>query len=525
MQESYENLMKQYTILQAKDPDHCNYGREWLDFEDGAKKHLAQRKTHLQNFISKVGVSKVPSEAAESHKEEHLVVPPKGSPKAEVSDAIFYHIVLQQCDAFVKAKEEVRTVLEKGVKLAEGFVEGILESLGLKLPVVPWIPFSDFDPSWAKAALVATQYRFTDRAKYYIEPDLSDPLNCVYPLPLPHIFNPIAPTNSLPTHVEALFERFHSPTLRIAIVGDIGTNDKVHRETLQRVKHQHPDLILHLGDIYVSGTPDECDQFYSIYEEVFGTHPEERPSLWSIPGNHEYISAGQGYFERLVNLKKLGYQNNPQKTSYFSLESEKLKLQILAVDTGYNSKNFTLPLGGEKMDYTTSLHPIEAKWAQGRLAFAKEKGWRTIVLSHHQYYSAFWENKLENHILGNQILKVGQPITAWMWGHEHRLGVYDAHIHRDGIVQKGMCIGHGAIPMMVYESSATAVHKFDPSYTPNEVKVYSNQADIYNTGFALLQIVENTKEQTHAIHFDCIQVDRLAFKASRCGPGMILSEK
>ncbi len=61
-----------------------------------------------------------------------------------------------------------------------------------------------------------------------------------------------------------------------------------------------------------------------------------RPPLWSVPGNHEYISAGEGYFTQLVGKQRLGdYQNgNHQEASFFCLESAPLRLMILGVDTG-----------------------------------------------------------------------------------------------------------------------------------------------------------------------------------------------
>lgn len=170
----------------------------------------------------------------------------------------------------------------------------------------------------------------------------------------------------------------------------------------------------------MSGTADECKAFWQVYVDTF--QGGMRPPLWSIPGNHEYIDAGEGYFIELINKKLLG--GGHQSRSYFCLESKALQLQILALDTGYNSSNFTLPLGSEKMDYTTYLDDAQAEWAQERLLSAKNDNLRTIVLTHHQYFSAFWSKQAYNSTLGRQILGPGQPITAWIWGHEHRVSVY-----------------------------------------------------------------------------------------------------
>ncbi len=62
-----------------------------------------------------------------------------------------------------------------------------------------------------------------------------------------------------------------------------------------------------------------------------------RPPLWAIPGNHEYISAGKGFFKKLIQPKtRLGdiKNKNPQEASFFCLENKARKLQIIALDTG-----------------------------------------------------------------------------------------------------------------------------------------------------------------------------------------------
>jgi len=361
------------------------------------------------------------------------------------------------------------------------------------------VPYSDFDPAWAKAALVGMYKQFTHRSKFYVVPDPNKANRYVYPLPGPE---------SLITSA--------SPTLRIAFAGDIGTCDLVMENLLKAIKLQDPHIIIHLGDIYVAGTSSECNAFWKTYTNAF---PEEnkRPPLWSIPGNHEYIDAGEGYFTQLVNKSRLGdYQHsNSQEASYFCLENEALKLQILGLDTGYNSKNFQLPLGGEEMDYSTALHPKEAEWAQERLIRAKERGLRTILLTHHQLYSAFWKKKKANTILGDQILKTGQTITAWLWGHEHRVGVYGPD--EDLRVRSGQCLGHGAIPEMgshAYRASKDAVYQFDQEYVPDAVKVYQNFEEIYNTGFALMEV---QSDNTQEISMSYFQVDRVTGECSTRG--------
>ncbi len=81
----------------------------------------------------------------------------------------------------------------------------------------------------------------------------------------------------------------HAP-LRIAFVGDMGTHDDAMRKLLAGIREQaslntlhlcntnlllmqNPHLIIHLGDIYVSGSIKECDAFWRHYEKAF---PDEK---------------------------------------------------------------------------------------------------------------------------------------------------------------------------------------------------------------------------------------------------------
>src|ERR1051326_4745021 len=55
---------------------------------------------------------------------------------------------------------------------------------------------------------------------------------------------------------------------RIAIVGDWGTGQDAARGVLQRIAARDPDVVIHLGDVYYSGTDDEFQKyFYPIWRD------------------------------------------------------------------------------------------------------------------------------------------------------------------------------------------------------------------------------------------------------------------
>jgi predicted phosphodiesterase len=66
------------------------------------------------------------------------------------------------------------------------------------------------------------------------------------------------------------------------VVGDFGTNDTHYLAVLKGIDSLKPDFIIHLGDIYTSGTKKECKAFWKMYNATF-TAPI--PPLWAIPGN------------------------------------------------------------------------------------------------------------------------------------------------------------------------------------------------------------------------------------------------
>jgi hypothetical protein len=52
------------------------------------------------------------------------------------------------------------------------------------------------------------------------------------------------------------------PSARVALIGDWGTGTDVAVDLLQSVKRQKPDAVIHIGDVYYSGTVAECDAFF-----------------------------------------------------------------------------------------------------------------------------------------------------------------------------------------------------------------------------------------------------------------------
>jgi hypothetical protein len=113
---------------------------------------------------------------------------------------------------------------------------------------------------------------------------------------------------------------------RLAIVGDWGTGDPVAINLMQQVANLHPDVLIHLGDVYYAGTPsEEQGNFLDICREFLGS----KVAIFSLCGNHDMYSGGNGYYWLVDQLG--------QQASYFCLQNE--NWQFLAMDTGHNDND------------------------------------------------------------------------------------------------------------------------------------------------------------------------------------------
>jgi hypothetical protein len=187
-------------------------------------------------------------------------------------------------------------------------------------------------------------------------------------------------------------------------------------------------LLLHLGDVYYSGTEGEInDRFLAEWPKRGGAVSR------TLNGNHEMYTGGHAYFE--VALKKFG-----QASSYFALRNEFWTLVCL--DTAYVEHD---------------LAPPQRAWLDQVLA-SNDRNQKVVFFSHHQPYSLL-DSQGEKLVdkLGDLLL--GGRVFAWYWGHEHRCVVYDRH---PSYKLLGRCVGHGGFPEFRDKIDAMAIDPAEP---------------------------------------------------------------
>jgi Calcineurin-like phosphoesterase len=228
-------------------------------------------------------------------------------------------------------------------------------------------------------------------------------------------------------------------SIRISLAGDWGTGtDQAAAVADGMIANPRPELTIHLGDVYYVGEAAEVEENClghntAMYRGV--TWPKGTKGSFALNGNHEMYSGGHGYFE--VLLPTLGIptsQDKQQLRSYFCLEAPSWR--ILAIDTGYNSDTV---FGDCKLD-DNLIH-----WLRNVVAPAQNPK-PTVLLSHHQWFSAFGDGNYE--APASQMVEfLPDQEFVWLWGHEHRLSIYDKFKGNNGLRLYARCIGHGGMPV------------------------------------------------------------------------------
>jgi 3',5'-cyclic AMP phosphodiesterase CpdA len=263
----------------------------------------------------------------------------------------------------------------------------------------------------------------------------------------------------------------------LAILGDWGTGTKAATDLLAQVKRKSPHVVLHLGDIYYSGTRPECEVFLQTVRGVLG----DSLPVCTLSGNHDMYSGGAGYYWLLDRLN--------QPASYFCLRNA--DWQFLAMDTGYNDFNpFTVDLS------VPGLTKVEAEW---HLAKIRDAGPRqTVLLSHHPLFSAFEPiggGKINTELF-RQFKDVLGQVAVWFWGHEHRLDLYDNYVLQvngeQATLERGRCVGCSAIPVPVapnhFQKRFDDVPLLDsPARSGQPVRLGDN-GTLYNHAYAIMQL-------------------------------------
>jgi 3',5'-cyclic AMP phosphodiesterase CpdA len=261
----------------------------------------------------------------------------------------------------------------------------------------------------------------------------------------------------------------------VVLIADWGTGQDPAKALLQRVASHSPDVVIHLGDVYYSGTQSEVQNyFYAIWQSVLGipkvnwgeklTDLKSKPATFHLPGNHDMYSGGGPYY---TVIDMLG-----QPSSYFCLRNS--NWQFIAMDTSLHDSN---PV---TVQDATWVDDQEIAWIQDKVS--NSGGRKTILLSHHQLFSAFEKiagNSINQKLLP-QVRDIVPHLSAWLWGHEHNMVIYKQYL---GVL--GRCIGHGAFP--VSDDPPPGANQ-NVEVPLENVRLSCDSSGFYRHGYVLMKI-------------------------------------
>jgi hypothetical protein len=227
-------------------------------------------------------------------------------------------------------------------------------------------------------------------------------------------------------------EKPSSEGFRFIILGDTGEGDKSQYSLIPLLKYLAPDFMIIIGDlanpagrIDNANNRDKDDYLAGFFE------PYRRFNIpiWSVPGNHEYYSSGQGqeYWDTFCTRKyawrwtEHGLRFVPQPGTYWELKSPDVPLVVIGIDTGKSGK-----LDGIKRPWKTwPADRSQHIWLEERLSLADRGNKEAIVLLH---IPILRKQRKEGNVKLkklHEIIASHRSVKYVICGHEHNYELYN----------------------------------------------------------------------------------------------------
>jgi hypothetical protein len=239
-------------------------------------------------------------------------------------------------------------------------------------------------------------------------------------------------------------------TIAFAVASDWGTGTAESAKIAERMAAVHADYTLHLGDVYYIGDEAEVRENFlgeTVSQYLPVAFPKGKVGTLSLMGNHEMYFGGKAYFTRMLPYCTPG-NGKAQRAAFWCLESDDWR--IVGLDTGYNSVGWPILGSIPKVD-KIGLFNGDCRMEDALMTWLRDtvqpqqKRKATLLLSHHQYFTAFKDEVFPRPARQMCDLFRGQQVV-WLWGHEHRMAVYDRYSPDGNIDCMARCIGHGGMP-------------------------------------------------------------------------------
>lgn len=268
--------------------------------------------------------------------------------------------------------------------------------------------------------------------------------------------------------------------IRISLTGDWASGCYEADVVARQMENFEPHYTIHLGDTYFVGTDREIrENFFTRVQWPMGSR-----GSFALNGNHEMYAKGKAYFTRL--LPQMGFRDEhgkpseQQKTSFLALENDYWR--IVCLDTAYHS--IGLPILENIIHPKCELHPRQMYWLREILQ-PKDDPRSILLLSHHQYYSAFERAEPRP---AAQLATVFDKPLLWIWAHEHRFAMYKQTQLREGLIASGRCLGTGGMPVEVGDQPDLANNGSNLQLYDDRIYRRARGKPVGYNGFANLRI-------------------------------------
>jgi len=282
---------------------------------------------------------------------------------------------------------------------------------------------------------------------------------------------------------------------KFIILGDTGEGDRSQYSLLPLLNYLKPDFMVIIGDlanpagrVSKENNRDRDDYLAGFFEP----YSKFNIPIWSVPGNHEYYSPGQGkeYYDTFCTRKyarrweEYGLRFVPQPGTYWELKDQNVPFAVIGIDTGKSGK-----LDGLKLPWKTwPPDHQQYKWLEERLTFADRDEKAVIVLMH---IPALRKQKKDCFVRLAKLHKIiasHRCVSHVICGHEHNFELYTSRTFAD-FMEKEFKFPHAASDSAVYvinggggsglhstvfKSKKYPTEKLFP--TPDQWKDYANRS-------------------------------------------------
>lgn len=277
-------------------------------------------------------------------------------------------------------------------------------------------------------------------------------------------------------------------SLSVALFGDWGTGAyqdgtlpaSPSQMIMQQIQKAAPDISIHLGDVYYSGTQGLVTKWGEEYRNLVDCWSYVAPSgNFTLNSNHEMYDGGNGLFKVALNTSVTPIFSDQAGSTFFTISFG--NWLIIGLDSAYNA---------------TSMYMVGAITDEYQLSVLKQAGGsgkKIMILTHHNPITEAG-SALNGTLWSDVTDALGKQPDYWYWGHIHNGIVYSSAAAGGACSGTACrCLGNAAIPIgnaTWFNETTNKNVEFYTNKLLNESYPGNNPLRVQN-GYAILTFTED----------------------------------